>query len=203
MAKAKQMKAAASPPLTNRQIAAMIARIGDILELNGENVFKVRAYRMAADSLEHLNQDIRDIWQGEEQNLLANHGVGAAIAGKLDELLRTGEMTYYNELTKSIPVGVLEIMKVPDIGPKTTLRLWKELDITSIDDLRAAIQAGKVRQLKGMGEKSELKMLAGLDVVSRKTTRRLIARVYPFAEDLLAAMQRACGPRIKEITFAG
>jgi DNA polymerase (family 10) len=94
-------------------------------------------------------------------------------------------------------------MKVPDIGPKTTLRLWKELNVTSVDELRAAIQAGKVRQLKGMGEKSELKMLAGLDVISRKTTRRLIARVYPFADDLIAAMQRACGSRIKEITFAG
>ncbi|HMC89864.1 MAG TPA: helix-hairpin-helix domain-containing protein, partial [Gemmataceae bacterium] len=203
MPKAKQTKTAAPAALTNRQIAAMVARIGDILELNDENVFKVRAYRMAADSLEHLNQDIRDIWLGEEKNLLSIHGVGAAIAGKLDELLRTGQMTYYNELTRAIPVGVLEIMKVPDIGPKTTVRLWKELHVTTVDDLRAAIQAGKVRQLKGMGEKSELKMLAGLDVVARKTTRRLIARVYPFADDLIAAMQRACGSRIKEITFAG
>src|SRR5919204_1925035 len=82
--------------LTNRQIAALLDRIGDILELNGENVFKVRAYRTAALSIEHLNQDIRDIWLNDEKNLLNIAGVGAAIANKLDELLRTGEMTYYN-----------------------------------------------------------------------------------------------------------
>ena len=203
MPRAKQTQTAAAPPLTNRQIAALLERIGDILELSGENVFKIRAYRTAADSVEHLNQDIRDIWQGDEKNLVSIHGVGAAIASKLDELLRTGEMTYYNEISQTIPVGVLEIMKVPDVGPKTTLRLWKELNVTSIDELRAAIQAGKVRQLKGMGEKSEQKMLAGLDVLSRKTTRRLRATILPFADDLLAAMQRACGSKIKEMTFAG
>ncbi len=203
MPKRKPSETSPPPQLTNRQIAAMLTRIGDILELNGENVFKVRAYRTAADSVEHLNQDIRDIWLNDEKNLLAIHGVGPAIANKLDELLRTSEMSFYNEVTKTIPVGVLEIMKVPDIGPKTTLRLWKELNVTSLDDLRAAIQAGKVRALKGMGEKSEQKMLAGMDVVARKTTRRLMATVYPFAEDVIAAMQKACGSKIKEITFAG
>lgn len=193
------------PPqqLTNLQIAALLNRIGDILELQGENVFKVRAYRTAASSVEYLNQDIRDVWQGDAKNLQTIHGVGPAIADKLDELLRTGEMTYYNEIARTIPLGVLEIMKVPDVGPKTTLRLWKELNITNLDELRAAIEQGKLRTLKGMGVKSEQKILAGLGVLGRKSTRRLIANVYPFAEDIIAAMQKACGSTLKEITFAG
>src|SRR6266542_3919447 len=153
MPKRKATQGTVPKALTNRQIAALLERIGDILELNGENVFKIRAYRAAADSVEHLNQDIRDIWLGDEKNLLAIQGVGAAIASKLDELLRTGEMSYYNEVAQTIPIGVLEIMKVPDVGPKTTLRLWKELNVTSIEELRAAIDAGKVRELKGLGAK--------------------------------------------------
>ena len=104
---------------------------------------------------------------------------------------------------KNVPPGVLEILKVPDVGPKTTLRLWKELDITDLDMLRTAIEQGKVRQLKGMGEKSEAKMLAGMAVLGRKTTRKRIDQVDPFADDIIAAMQQACGATLREICFAG
>ncbi len=189
--------------LNNLKIAALLSRIGDILDLQGESSFKVNAYRRAADSVEHLNRDIRDIWQGEAKHLRTIPGVGESIATKLDELLRTGEMAYLNELSQSVPIGVLDVMKVPDIGPKTALRLWKELNITDLGKLRTAIEQGKIRQLKGMGEKSEAKMLAGLAVLSRKTTRRLIADAYPVAEDIIAAMQNACGSTIKQMVFAG
>lgn len=196
-------KPAPAQELNNLQIADLLMRIGDILELQGENVFKVAAYRRAADSVEHLNQDIRAIWQQEPKNLRGISGVGEAIALKLDELLRTGRLQYYDDIAKDVPPGVLEILKVPDVGPKTALRLWKDLGVTDLDQLRAAIEQGKVRTLKGMGEKSEAKLLAGLNVLSRKTTRRRIDQVDPFANDLIAAMQSACGAAIREITFAG
>lgn len=189
--------------LGNLQIAELMMRIGDILELQGENVFKVAAYRRAADSIEHLNQDIRGIWQDDAKNLKGINGVGEAIALKIDELLRTGRLEYYEKISKEVPAGVLEIRKIPDVGPKTALRLWKELDITDVDQLRAAIEAGKVRNLKGMGEKSEAKMLAGLGALSRKTTRRRIDIVDPFANDIIAAMQNECGAAIREMCFAG
>lgn len=187
----------------NLTLADLLERIGDILELQGENVFKVGAYRRASESLKHLNQDVRAIWQDDAKNLKSISGVGEAIALKLDELLRTGSLAYYNKISSEVPLGVLDILKVPDIGPKTTLRLWKDLNITSTDELRAAIAAGKVQELKGMGAKSAAKILAGLDMVARKTGRRRIDQVDPFANDMLAAMRSACGESIQAITFAG
>jgi DNA polymerase (family 10) len=187
----------------NLKIADLLERIGDILELQGENVFKVGAYRRASESIKHLNQDVRAVWQNDPKNLRTISGVGEAIALKLDELLRTGALLYYEEISAPVPPGVLDILKVPDVGPKTTLRLWKDLNVTSLDELRAAIAQGKVQALKGMGEKSAAKILAGLDVLSRKTGRRRIDQVDPFAEDLIAAMRHACGAVIQEITFAG
>ena len=187
----------------NLKLADLLERIGDILELQGENVFKVGAYRRASESIKHLNQDVRAIWQNDAKNLRTISGVGEAIALKLDELLRTGSLGYYEKISREVPLGVLDILKVPDIGPKTTLRLWKDLNVTGIDELRAAIAEGKVQEMKGMGAKSAAKMLAGLDMVARKTGRRRIDQVDPFADDLIAAMRNACGQRIKEITFAG
>ena len=187
----------------NLKLADLLERIGDILELQGENVFKVGAYRRASESIKHLNQDVRAIWQNDAKNLRTISGVGEAIALKLDELLRTGSLLYYEEIAREVPLGVLDILKVPDIGPKTTLRLWKDLDVTSIDELRAAITQGKVQEMKGMGAKSAAKILAGLEMLSRKTGRSRIDQVDPFADDLIAAMRDACGQRIKEITFAG
>ena len=187
----------------NLKLADLLERIGDILELQGENVFKVGAYRRASESIKHLNQDVRAIWQNDAKNLRTISGVGEAIALKLDELLRTGSLLYYEEIAREVPLGVLDILKVPDIGPKTTLRLWKDLNVTSIDELRAAITQGSVQEMKGMGAKSAAKILAGLEMLSRKTGRSRIDQVDPFADDLIAAMRNACGQRIKDITFAG
>ncbi|MBI3734409.1 MAG: DNA polymerase/3'-5' exonuclease PolX [Chloroflexi bacterium] len=191
-------------------------RIGDMLDVLGENSFKVNAYRRAADAIQHLDQDVRAVWQGGDaaspepveaasgvKNLRTIAGVGEAIASKLDELLRTGEMGYYRELSEQVPAGVLDILKVPDVGPKTAARLWRELNITTLDQLRAAAEQGQVRQLKGMGEKSEAKILAGLAALSRKTNRRLISTVYPFAQAVIAQMQETCGSAIHQITYAG
>jgi len=188
---------------TNLKLADLLERIGDILQLQGENAFKVGAYRRASESISHLNQDVRAIWQNDANNLKTISGVGDAIALKLDELLRTGSLAYYDKISREVPLGVLEIMKVPDVGPKTTLRLWKDLQITTTDELRAAIAAGKVQAMKGMGAKSAAKILAGLDMVARKTGRRRIDQVDPFANDLLASLRGACGQSIQEITFAG
>src|SRR5436309_735145 len=102
--------ATASPALNNLQIADLLMRLGDILELQGENVFKIAAYRRAADSVEHLNQDIRAVWLNDAKNLRAINGIGEAIALKIDELLRTGKLTYYEEIAKTVPAGVLDIL---------------------------------------------------------------------------------------------
>ena len=190
---------------TNQEIAAHLYRIADILEIQGELVFKVVAYRRAADAIEHLGRDIRDIWQNDRRNLRAIQGVGEALAEKLDELLRTGEMSYYRKISKGIPDGIFEMLTIPDVGPKTVARLWKELKITNVTKLEQAARAGKLRVLKGFGARSEEKILAGIEAARRKksSTRVLLGVAYPFAQEIVAALRAACGDAIRDIAPAG
>ncbi|MBI5032623.1 MAG: DNA polymerase/3'-5' exonuclease PolX [Chloroflexi bacterium] len=190
---------------TNQEIAALLYRIADILEIQGEIVFKTVAYRRAADAIEHLNRDIRDIWQNDPKNLRSISGVGEAIADKIDELLRTGELKYYKKISKDIPVGIFDIMKIPDVGPKTVARLWQEMKITSVDKLEKAARAGKLRTVKGFGAKTEEKILAGIDAQRRKksSTRVPIGTAYPFAQNVVSELRVACGDLIRDIAPAG
>ncbi|MBI4788629.1 MAG: DNA polymerase/3'-5' exonuclease PolX [Chloroflexi bacterium] len=202
---------AAAPPAplkskwTNQEIATLLYRIGDILELQGETVFKVIAYRRAADSIEHLGRNVQDIWAGDPKNLRAINGVGEAIALKIDELFRTGHMSYYEKISKDIPSGLFELLTIPGIGPKTVMRLWKDLNITDVISLEAGVRAGKLRDLAGFGAKSEEKILAGIDAQRRKksSTRVLLGRALPFAEVVVAALREACGSMCEHIEAAG
>ncbi len=113
-----------APKWTNAEIAGLLFRIADILEIQGELVFKIVAYRRAADAIEHLGRDIRDIWQNDPKNLRTIQGIGEAIADKSDELLRTGELAYYNKIARDVPPGIFDLLQIPDVGPKTVARLW-------------------------------------------------------------------------------
>jgi DNA polymerase (family 10) len=193
------------PQWTNQEIAARLYRIADILEIQGELVFKVVAYRRAADAIEHLGRDIRDIWQRDPKNLRTIQGVGEALAEKLDELLRTGEMSYYKKIAKGIPDGIFELLMIPDVGPKTVARLWQELRITDVAKLEKAARAGKLRALKGFGARSEEKIIAGIEAMRRRkaTTRIRLGVAYPFAQEIVTALRAACGDAIHAIEPAG
>lgn len=190
---------------TNQEIAALFQRIAAILEIQGEIVFKVIAYRRAADAIEHLGRDIRDLWQNDPQNLRAIPGVGKEISEKIDELLRTGELAYYKKISKGVPAGVFDLLQIPDVGPKTVARLWRELNITDVAKLEKAARAGKLQKVKGFGAKSEEKILAGIDAQRRKksSTRLLLGAAYPLAQEIVAALRAACGDAIDDITPAG
>ncbi|MCI0475973.1 MAG: DNA polymerase/3'-5' exonuclease PolX [Anaerolineales bacterium] len=200
-----EQKPEISPEWTNQEIAARLYRIADILEIQGELVFKVVAYRRAADAIEHLGRDLRELWQNDPKNLRAIQGVGEALAEKLDELLRTGEMTYYRKISKGVPAGIFELLTIPDVGPKTVARLWKELKITDVAKLEKAARAGKLRALKGFGARSEEKILAGIEATRcrKSSTRVLLGVAYPFAQEIVAALRAACGDAIRDIAPAG
>ncbi len=200
-----EQKPKVSQRWTNQEIAQLLYRIADILEIQGEIVFKVVAYRRAADAIEHLGRDIRDIWQNDPKNLRAIQGVGEAIADKIDELLRTGELGYYKKVAKGIPPGIFEMLTIPDVGPKTVARLWKELKITDVVKLEKAARAGKLRDLKGFGARSEEKILAGIEAQRRKksSTRVTLGAAYPFAQQMVDALRAACWSAIRDIAPAG
>ena len=119
--------------MNNADLAQVFANIGDLLEIKGENKFKIIAYRRAAETLREYNREVQAVWQ--EGGLRDIPGVGQAIADKIDELLTTGQLGMYERLKQEIPAGLIEVMAVPDLGPKKAALFWKELDITSVPAL--------------------------------------------------------------------
>jgi len=191
------------PRLNNRQVAEIFTAIGDLLLILGDNRFKIIAYQNAARTIEELNQDINAIHAAGE--LRAVPGIGQAIAEKIDELLTTGTIPYYEKLTAQVPAGVVEMMRVPDVGPKTAKRLWEELDVTSVEALKAAAQAGRIRGLKGFGAKSEEKILKGIELLARRQDDRTpIGAARPLAEGLIGDLLAALPPgTVQKIELAG
>jgi DNA polymerase (family 10) len=168
---------------TNLQLAEIFENIADLLEITGEVIYKTLAYRKASDSLRDLGQDAFSIWQNG--NLTDIPGVGKAIAEKIRELFETGQLKYYENLKEEVPLSLLEILEVPDVGPKKAALFWKEAGITDLGKLQSAAETGKLRSLPGMGQKSEQKILDGIEALSRRTDRLPLGIAWPFAQELL------------------
>jgi DNA polymerase (family 10) len=141
-------------------VARIFNRIGDLLDIKGESVHKVLAYRRAAESLQELGEDINDYKR--EGRLVDVPGVGKALAEKIEELLATGHLDYLDRLEAEVPPSLLELLAIPGVGTKTVRRLWEQLGITDIDALEKAAREGKLRDLPGLGAKSEARVLDGI-----------------------------------------
>lgn len=186
--------------MNNSEVAQVFEDIADLLEIKGEQIYRVLAYRRGAEALKNLGRDINTVWK--EGDLEQIPGVGKAIAAKIDELLGTGKLAFYEELKQEIPLGLLEMLKVGDVGPKKAARFWKELGITSIKALEAAAKKGKLRDLPGMGARSETRILESIQSLRRRQTGRLsIGVALPIAEQLLAELRKH--PAVKAAEAAG
>ncbi|MDD2696404.1 MAG: DNA polymerase/3'-5' exonuclease PolX, partial [Anaerolineales bacterium] len=184
---------------SNQELAQKFQLIADLLEIKGEVVYKILAYRKAAESLTDLSQEAYDIWQAGR--LTDIPGVGKAISEKIDELFRTGKLEFLEKLTSEVPPGLAELLQVPDMGPKKAALFWRELAITTLPELEAAAQAGKLRSLPGMGEKSEARILAGLEALKRRSTRIPLGRAWPFAHELMGRLRAV--PGVVAVEMAG
>lgn len=160
-----------SSPPGNPDIAALLERIADLLEIKGENVFKVNAYRRAAENIRETPRSLAEI---KDEGLLRKvPGVGEAIADKIGELLDTGRLDFYERLKEEVPESLLELLDVPDMGPKRAGLVWKALGVTTAEGLAAAARQGRLKDLPGLGAKSEAKILKGLeDLQGRKIAAR-------------------------------
>jgi DNA polymerase (family 10) len=176
---------------SNRELAEIFDTIANLLEIKGEVIYKVLAYRRAAESLENLGREAAEYWR--EGELTEIPGVGKAIAEKIDELLTTGKLEFFEELTAQVPASLKEVLQVPDLGPKKVALFWNTLGITSLAELEAAARAGKLRDLPGMGAKSEAKVIAGIESLARRTTRIPLGRAWPNAQELLAQLRQVPG----------
>jgi DNA polymerase (family 10) len=171
----------------NREIAEIFETIADLLEIKGEAVYRVIAYRRAGEALRSLGLDVNIVW--EEDGLEAIPSVGKAIAAKIDELLRTGHLEFYEKLTAEVPAGLGDVLTVGGVGPKKAARFWKELDITTLDELEQAARTGKLRQLSGIGERSEARILENIIAQKRQQTGRvLLGEAWTKAQQLLSQL---------------
>jgi DNA polymerase (family 10) len=177
--------------MTNQQLAKTFQLIADLLEIKGENIYKILAYRKASESLGNLSQDVNDVWK--QGRLMEIDGVGKAIAEKIDELLSTGHLDFLDELEKEVPPSLAEMLQVPDLGPKKIALFWRQVGITNLSELESAARDGRLRYLPGMGEKSEAKILAGIEALGRRSTRLPLGRVWPFAQELVETLRQVPG----------
>ena len=176
---------------TNQDLAKIFQTIANLLEIKGEVIYKILAYRKAADSLRDYGGNVYDVWQ--EGRLTDIPGVGKAISEKIDELYTSGHLEYLDNLSEEVPPSLAELLEVPDLGPKKISQFWEELGITDLAGLEAAARGGELQNLPGMGQKSEAKILAGIEALSRRTTRTPLWKAWPAAEQLLAMLRQIPG----------
>jgi len=176
---------------TNQELADIFETIANLLEIKGEVIYKILAYRKASDSLRDFGGNVYDVWQ--EGKLTDIPGVGKAISEKIDELYTTGHLEFLDKLSAEVPPSLAELLDVPDLGPKKIALFWKELGITDIASLEAAARAGELQSLPGMGKKSEAKILSGIEALSRRTSRTPLWKAWPYAEQLLAKLRAMPG----------
>ncbi len=175
--------------MKNQEIAQVFETIADLLSVKGEAVYRVLAYRRAAESIRELPQDVVDLWEANELRTIQH--VGEAIASKIDELLRTGRLEFYDKLTAELPSGVVDVLKVPDVGPKKAGLFYQALGIDSVAALEEAAVAGKLRELAGMGEKSEAKILDSIQRMKKRQTGRILLDRAAAASELFLGRLRS------------
>ena len=187
--------------MDNQRIAQIFEEIANILDINGENRFRVLAYRKAAQNILNLPHDLRDIYDENPKKLEEIPGIGKDLSAKIAEMLKTGKCSYYNELLNKFDKGLLDILRVRGIGPKKVKYFYKELAIDSIDKLRKAASAGKIQKLPGMGVKSENEILNALKDYEKHQERLTLYEGLHQANKIVQYMKKC--PQVEIAQFAG
>jgi DNA polymerase (family 10) len=165
------------------QVAEILIEIGILLELKGENPFKTRAYASAARTLEALNEPLDRLIN--EDRLGAIKGIGPALQQKITELITTGKLAYYENLKSSLPAGLLTLLQIPGVGPKKVKVLYEKLAICTIEQLEQACKEGRVAVLDGFGEKTQSKILEGIQLRGTYAARYRLSKALAAADPIL------------------
>jgi DNA polymerase (family 10) len=182
--------------MDNRGVARCLHEIADLLDIKGENSFRIRSYRVAAETVENHGGDVvAMVRRGEDLKSLP--GVGAGIAGKIQEIVEQGECAYQRELLAEVPRGLLELLELPGLGPKGVSLVWRQLGVTSADELEAAITGGRFRTLPGMKDKKEARILKGLQERRKQERRFLLPVAAAAAERLIAYLKEHGAQRVE------
>lgn len=187
-------------PKHNADIAAVFEEIADLLEIQGANPFRIRAYRNAARIVGELSQEAsRMLEKGED--LMELPGIGSDLAGKIKEIVSSGHCSLLDRLHAELPPAIIELLKIPGLGPKRVRALYHDLDVQTIEQLHRAARDGRIRELPGFGEKTESNILQAIEAHADQAQRLKLAVAAQYAEALekfLAAI-----PGVARVTVAG
>jgi DNA polymerase (family 10) len=186
--------------LTNADVAGLLLRIADLVELQGDNPFKVRAYREAARQIADLVAPVQETWR--QGRLREVPGVGAAIATKVAEYLETGHLTFLERLEEAVPPALLTLREIPGLGPRKAKEIYDALGITTVEELEAAARAQRLRALPGIKAKTEENLLEGIEIWRRRHGRRLLlGEALPLATAMLERLRAL--PQVLQAEAAG
>jgi DNA polymerase (family 10) len=185
--------------MTNQEIAEILNHISQILDIQGENPFKIRAYVKASQTIANLTYQLASL--EEKGDIAGLPGIGEGISKKITELLETGKLQYYEDLKKSEYAPLTEFLDIPGMGPKHAKLVYDRLGIKGVEALAEAAEKGRLRTLPGLGEKAEQKILQGSQQVQRYKERYPLAFIYPRAQAIYEEMKEV--KDVQEITLAG
>ncbi|MCQ9207668.1 MAG: DNA polymerase/3'-5' exonuclease PolX [Omnitrophica bacterium] len=185
--------------MKNAEIAEIFNDIADILEIEGENRFRIRAYRIAAQNIEDLNEDVEAVLRKEK--LLDIPGIGKDLAGKIEEYVKRGKIKFYEDLKKSVSRPVLELMTIPGVGPKTAKLLCDRLKVKSINDLKKKASQGKIGNIFGVKEKKVENILRGIDFLKGSEGRTLLSHAVRVSFEVISQLKALAAA--KKVVAAG
>ncbi|MDD3296187.1 MAG: DNA polymerase/3'-5' exonuclease PolX [Candidatus Omnitrophica bacterium] len=185
--------------MQNKDISHIFREIAKILELKGENLFRIRAYERAAQTIEDLPESIVKVY--EEKRLTSLPGIGNDLAKKVEELVTTGLLNYYHELKKQIPSGVIDMLGISGLGPKTVKLLYDNLGIDSIEKLEKACRQGSLLSLEGIKEKTQSNILRGVELYKHARERIYLHLGLDIAEKIIKQLKST--GLIEKIEIAG
>src|SRR5215831_11157515 len=181
--------------MLKQQVVAILNEIATLLEIQGENSFKVRAYANAARTIEQLDKELADVIASGELGEL--RGIGDTLKEKITTLVTTGKLPFYEDLKQKTPAGLFSMLRVAGLGPKKVKALYDELGIDDLDKLKAACEKGQVAKLKGFGAKTQEKILKGLEFVREAGSRVRIDQALPIATHLIEELRKL--PQVQRI----
>ena len=187
--------------MQNAEIARLFEELADLLEIQGSNPFRLRAYRNAARTVEGLTEPIADLADEGPKALTELQGIGKNVAEKIVVICETGELPQLNEMREEVPAGVVMMLRIPGIGPKKVAALYKELHLETLDQLKEAAENGDVAKLKGFGQKTTETILEGLEHIEQAGLRVYLADAMPFVEEIVADLSKC--EAITQVTVAG
>lgn len=185
--------------MDKKRVSEILEEMGTILELQGANPFRTRAFHNGSIIVSGITEDLKQL--AAEERLTEIDGIGKGLAGIIKELIETGNSAEYQELRHSLPPGLLDIVKIPGLGPKRVKILYERLGIESVPDLKAAAEQHRLSEVEGFGEKTEVNILKGIERLSKTSDKHYIHKALRAAEEVVGMMKKR--PDVVRCEIAG